>query len=302
MKKEVSAMAQLTVSMLVFGSIGLLVRYIPMPSSMVAFVRALIGVIFLLTVLAIKGTKLSLPAIKSNLVCLTLSGVAIGFNWISLFESYRYTSVAVSTLCYYMAPIIVTLLSPLVLKEKITTKRFLCVLAALIGMAMISGIFKTGSVQRGEMRGIALGFGAAVLYATVILLNKHLHGISAMDRTICQLLFAAVILLPYNLLTCDLTSLRAAPTGWILLAVVGVIHTGLAYYLYFGSMEHLSAQSIALASFIDPVVAVLISITILAEPFDVFTLVGAAAILGSAVISELPVVKRYSADHDRVGE
>ena len=284
-------MVKLISSMLIFGSIGLLVRYIPMPSSIVAFVRAFIGVIFLLIVLVVKGTKLYLPAIKSNFVYLTLSGIAIGFNWILLFESYRYTSVAVSTLCYYMAPIIVTLLSPLILKEKITAKRFLCVLAALGGMALISGIFTAGSLQSGEVKGIALGFGAAVLYATVILLNKQLRNISAMDRTVCQLLVSAIVLLPYNLLTCDTALLRVTPSGWILLAVAGVVHTGLAYYLYFGSMEHLNAQSIALASFIDPVVAVLISITILAEPFDVYTLFGAAAILGAALISELPVMR-----------
>ena len=282
-------MAKLVSSMLIFGSIGLLVRHIPMPSSIIAFVRAFVGVIFLLFVLIAKGTKLSLSAIKSNFVYLTLSGIAIGFNWILLFESYRYTSVAVSTLCYYMAPIIVALLSPLVLKEKITARRFFCVLAALVGMAMISGIFKTGSLQSGEIKGVALGFGAAALYATVILLNKQLCGISAMDRTVCQLLVSAIVLLPYNLFKCDTVSLKVTPSGWILLAVAGVVHTGLAYYLYFGSMEHLSAQSIALASFIDPVVAVLISITILAEPFDVYTVVGAVAILGAAVISELPV-------------
>jgi len=302
MKKQIGAMAKLISSMLIFGSIGLLVRYIPVPSSVVAFVRAFVGVIFLLIVLMVKGTKLSLPAIKNNLVYLSLSGIAIGFNWILLFESYRYTSVAVSTLCYYMAPIIVTLLSPLILKEKITAKRLLCVLAALGGMALISGIFKSGSLQSGETRGIVLGLSAAVLYATVILLNKQLRCIGAMDRTVCQLLVAAVILLPYNLLSCDIASVRVTPSGWILLAVAGVIHTGLAYYLYFGSMEHLSGQSIALASFIDPVVAVLISITILAEPFDVYTVVGAAAILGAAVISELPMKKRYPVDHNRVEE
>lgn len=297
MRKDVSAMVKLISSMLIFGSIGLLVRYIPMPSSMIAFVRAFVGVVFLMIVLIGKRSKLSLSAIRNNIAYLLLSGIAIGFNWILLFESYRYTSVAVSTLCYYMAPIIVTLLSPLVLKEKVTAKRLLCVLVALGGMVLISGIFKIGGLQSGEMKGVVLGLCAAVLYATVILLNKQLRGISAMERTVCQLLVSAIALLPYNLLTCDISSFRTTPSVWLLLAAAGVIHTGLAYYLYFGSMEYLSGQSIALASFIDPVVAVLISITILAEPFDVYTVVGAGAILGAAVISELPAKRGKTNDN-----
>ncbi len=288
MAKRVISLFKLISSMLIFGSIGLLVRYIPLPSSVIAFVRAFIGVIFLILFLLLKRDMLSFSAIKHNLLFLFLSGTAIGFNWILLFESYRYTSVAVSTLCYYMAPIIVTLLSPLVLKENITTKRFLCVLTALVGMSLISGILKTNPLQNGEGVGIILGFGAALLYATVILLNKKLRNIGTMDRTICQLLVATVILLPYNLLTNDISSLRATPFVLILLLIAGVIHTGLAYYLYFGSMEYLSGQSIALASFIDPVIAVLVSVAILREPFDMYTIIGAVAILGAALISELP--------------
>lgn len=289
MHKQRVAFIKLVSSMLIFGSIGLLVHYIPLPSSIVALIRASVGVIFLLFVLLIKRVRLSFDAIKQNFVYLLLSGIAIGFNWILLFESYRYTSVAVSTLCYYMAPLIVTLLSPLVLKEKLSVKCILCVMAALAGLALISGVFSNDIIHSGEMTGIALGFGAAILYAAVILLNKKMRCIGAMDRTVCQLLISSVVLLPYNLLTCDVSSLVVTSSVWFLLAVAGIIHTGLAYYLYFGSMEHLSGQSIALASYIDPVIAVIISITILREPFDIYTIIGAVAILGAALISEFPV-------------
>ncbi len=289
MHRQRVAFIKLVSSMLIFGSIGLLVRYIPLPSSIVALIRASVGVIFLLFVLVVKGTRPSINAIKQNFAYLLVSGIAIGFNWILLFESYRYTSVAVSTLCYYMAPMIVTLLSPMILKEKLSVKCFLCVITALAGLSLISGIFNKNNLHNGEMMGIALGFGAAILYATVILLNKKMRCIGAMDRTVCQLLISSVVLLPYNLFTCDVSSLVVTPSIWFLLAVAGIIHTGLAYYLYFGSMEHLSGQSIALGSYIDPVVAVIISITILREPFDMYTIIGAVAILGAALISELPV-------------
>lgn len=288
MKTRTKALAMLVTSMLIFGSIGLFVRYISLPSSVIAFVRALIGLAFLLCVIVIKKTQLSWAAIQKNLLILIFSGAAIGFNWILLFESYRYTSVAVSTLCYYMAPVIITFLAPFILKEKVSVTRILCTLIALIGVALISGILNGTPMASGEIKGILFGLGAATLYASAILLNKHLRCIEAMDRTICQMAVAAIVLIPYNFVTCELGAIALKPITLFLLLIIGIIHTGLAYYLYFGSMEDLSGQTIAITSYVDPVVAVIISALLLREPFDIFTVLGAIAILGAAVISELP--------------
>lgn len=288
MRQRVQAMIMLIMSMLIFGSIGLFVRNIALPSSVIAFTRAFIGVLFLLIVLVIAKRGLSINKIKQNAVLLLLSGAAIGFNWILLFESYRYTSLAVSTLCYYMAPVIVTILSPFVLKEKLTVKRFLCVFVAVVGMSVISGVFKADLLGVGEGKGIAFGLGAAILYATVIILNKHLKQIEAIDRTICQLFAAALVILPYCLIATDWSIVEFTPKTIVLLAVVGIVHTGFAYYLYFGSMQPLRGQSIAVASYIDPVVAVLASVFLLREPCDVYTIIGAIAILGAMLLSELP--------------
>lgn len=294
MSKRSLAYIKLILSMLIFGSIGLFVRYIQLPSGIISLVRAIIGVGFLLIVILIKHSRLSIASIKKNLLYLLLSGTAIGFNWILLFESYRYTTVAVSTLCYYMAPIIVTLLAPFVLKERLSGKRAVCAGIALVGMILISGIFTNSAPSVSTTKGIFLGLGAAVLYATVILLNKQLRNISAIDRTVVQLLISAVVLLPYNLLTTNIASLDVSSNSLLLLAVVGIVHTGLAYYLYFGSMENLSSQSIAVASYIDPVVAVIASVALLREPFDVYSMLGAVAILGAAAVSELPQKRKVS--------
>ena len=287
MSKRAAALAKLIASMLIFGSIGLLVRYIPLGSSLIAFMRAIIGVIFLLIILLLKQQKISLIAVKQNLLFLVLSGAAIGFNWILLFESYRYTSVAVSTVCYYMAPIIVISLSPFVLKERITIRRLFCIIVAILGIALISGVFDISNLQGKEITGILFGLGAAGLYATAILFNKQMRSIDAMDRTVCQLFVASVILLVYNLLSSGFSFESITPVSMMLLAVAGIVHTGLAYYLYFGSMEYLSGQSIAIASYIDPVVAVMISAVILQESLTTETIIGAIAILGAAFVSEI---------------
>ena len=282
---------KLITSMLIFGSIGIFVHYIPLPSGLIALVRAILGVAFLLSVILLRRKTISFSAIRKNLALLCISGAAIGFNWILLFESYRFTSVAISTLCYYMAPLIVIALSPVVLKESLSIKKCVCLLTAIGGMVLISGIGSSELTGIGEAKGVLLGLGAAILYASVMLMNKHITGISAFDKTVMQLTVAALVLIPYNIMTVDWSTIRLTMSAVGHLAVVGIVHTGFAYYLYFGSMDHMSGQSIAIFSYIDPVFAVLASILLLQEPFSWINALGAALIIGSALIAELPARK-----------
>ena len=215
--------------MCIFGTISLFVRNIALPSSVVALVRGVLGTIFLLAVLALRHQRLDLAAIRNNFWILAVSGGVMGFNWALLFEAYRYTTVATATLCYYMAPVFMILAAPVVLREKLSLRRGLCALAAFCGMVLISGVVGGGIPQGGELRGILLGLGAAVLYATVILLNKKLRDIGAYDKTIVQLAAAAVVLLPYCLATEHVTFANLSALGLVCLLVLGFFHTGFAY-------------------------------------------------------------------------
>ena len=287
MKSAVSSKLQLTASMLIFSSIGIFVKYIPMPSSVIAFARGLIGMIFLLLVVLVTKNKLSFANIRNNLIVLVLSGAAIGFNWIFLFEAYNYTTVATATLTYYLAPFFVMLASPFVLKEKLTVKQFICLIGALLGMVFVSGVIKNGIPEVNEIKGILFGLGAAVLYATVIILNKKLKEISAYEKTIMQLGTAAVVVLPYTFLTEDISAIRFTTLSVILLLVAGIVHTGIAYAFYFNSMKDLKAQTVAIFSYIDPAVAILLSAFVLKEEMDIYGIIGAVLILGSAFVSEI---------------
>lgn len=181
------AKASLIFSMLVFGTIGIFVRYIPLPSSVIALTRGVIGTVFLIVVTLKRGPGISWKAIRRNLLNLCLSGAFIGINWILLFESYHFTTVATATLCYYMAPVFVTISAPFLFKERLTKKKMLCIAGALVGMIFVSGIWNTGISGTGELRGVLYGIGAAVFYASVILLNKKVRDISAYDKTMMQL-------------------------------------------------------------------------------------------------------------------
>ena len=286
----VPARAKLILAMTIFGTIGIFVRYIPLPSSVIACVRGFIGVAFLLLVTFLRKSKISWKDIKKNLVLLVISGAFIGINWILLFESYRYTTVATATLCYYMAPIFVTIASPFILKEKLTFKKGLCVLTALIGMVFVSGIVGTSSLQI-NVPGILCGVGAVLFYACVILLNKHIKDISSYDMTMTQLLMAAVVILPYALITTDVAAISLDIKALICLLIVGIIHTGFAYMIYFSSISSLNAQTVAIFSYIDPVIAIILSALLLKEEMGIFGAIGAVLILGSTLFSEINLKK-----------
>ena len=280
------ARGELILAVLLFGTIGLFRRGIALPSSVVALGRGFIGTLFLLLYALLRGRRLDGAAIRRKLPWLILSGGLIGFNWILLFESYRYTTVATATLCYYMAPVIVILASPWLLKERLTLRRGLCAGAAVLGMIPVSGVLTEG--RSGNLRGVLFGLGAAALYASVVLVNQRLREMDALEKTVVQLGAAALILLPYVLATEEVAALHWDGRSLLLLAILGIIHTGWAYALYFGSMGALPAQTVALCSYMDPVTAVLLSALVLREPLGAAGAVGAALVLGAALVSELP--------------
>lgn len=272
-------------SMLIFGTLGVVRRYVPLSSAMLALCRGALGSVFLLLFVLVRGGKLKLPERKATL-WLVLTGAIMGLNWMLLFEAYSYTTVAAATMCYYMQPTIVILLSPLVLRERLSVRKLACAAAAIVGMLFVSGVLSGGIGQVRDIRGIAFGLGAAALYAAVIILNKKVVVEDIYAKTVVQLAGAALVMIPYVLLTEGVPelTLTAADIGMVLL--VGIVHTGITYALYFGSMQRLKAQTVAVMSYIDPVFALLLSAAVLHERLTPLGIVGAVLIIGSAVISE----------------
>ena len=277
-------------SMLIFGTVGVLRRYIPLPSALLACTRGILGGLFLLAFVRLRkkaaGAKLP-PGVMPRLV---ITGAMIGINWILLFEAYNHTTVAVATLCYYMQPTIVVLLSPLIFRERLTFRRALCAAVSIVGMVLVSGVIGGGQV--GSLKGILLGLGAACFYASVIIMNKKLPETDAHQRTTVMLLSAGIVMLPYLLATGGFRAEGLNTTSVLLLLVLGIFHTGIAYALYFGSMDGLRVQTIAVFGYIDPVAALLFSALLLREPLSPLSVVGAVMIIGSAIISEIEPTKR----------
>ena len=277
-------MPQYLLAMTIFGTIGLFVKFIELPSTVIALSRGALGTLFLLLVLKLLKRRINTASVKSNFKHLVIAGVALGLNWIFLFEAYRLTSVATATLAYYMAPIILILLSPILLHERIPLGKWICVICALFGMSLISGIWE-GS-ENVALDGITMGLIAACFYASVVINNKFLKGMNPYDSAIVQLGIAALVLLPYVAFTVDFTSLTLDTQTIGLTLIVGIVHTGVAYWLYFSALPKLEAARIAIFSYVDPAIAILLSVFVLMEPMTINAMIGAVLILGAAITSE----------------
>ena len=310
MNKNKSAKLMLSISMIIFGTIGAFTRAIDVSSGELALYRAVMAVILLVGFFAVTGQKIRFKEIKKELWLLLASGVAMGINWILLFEAYKYTTISVATLSYYFAPVLVMIICPLLFKEHMGLKQILCFVMSTVGLVLI--ILCTGdsgvSTEAGEMIsemadplasslalpsgrehliGVLFGLGAAVFYATVILLNKCIRQVAGIQRTFLQFIAAILILVPYVACTGGVRLGGLNGKGWICLIIVGVVHTGITYCMYFTSLKELKGQEISILSYLDPLVAVLVSVVVLGEQMSWLQVLGGVLILGCTLWNEL---------------
>lgn len=276
----------LIISMTVFGTLGLFVRNIALPSGELTLYRAILAALLIAAFLFATKQKIPFHEIKKEIPLLLLSGIAMGFNWILLFEVYKYTTVSIATLSYYFAPVIVTVACPVLFKEKMSGKQWICFLMSTLGIILITGL---GDLSAGHNHfiGILFGLGAACFYAAVILLNKFIKKVEGIHRTFLQFIAAILVLIPYVGFTSGITLSNLNGSGWVCLLIVGFVHTGVTYCLYFSSLKELPGQKAAILSYIDPLVAVLVSVLILGEEMTAMQVIGGALILGFTLWNEI---------------
>ena len=285
MKQLKSPRLMLVASMTIFGTLGPFIRNISVSSGELALYRAILAALLIAIFLIVTKQKIPFANIKKEVPLLLASGVAMGINWILLFEAYKYTTVSAATLSYYFAPVIVTIICPILFHEKLTKKQIICFIMSTLGLVMITGISDIGGGN--DFIGILFGLGAAVFYATVILLNKFIKNVEGIHRTFLQFISAIIILIPYVLSTSGITLGNLNSIGWVNLLIVGLIHTGVTYCMYFSSLKELPGQKAAILSYIDPLVAVIISVTILGETMTPWQIIGGILILGFTLWNEI---------------
>ncbi|MBS4212365.1 MULTISPECIES: DMT family transporter [Neobacillus] len=277
---------QFILSMIIFGTIGLVVRNIDLSSSERALLSSFIGCLFLLLIFFVIKKKLSWNLVKSNALFLILSGISLGGNWIFLYQSYDHTTIANATLGYYFAPVFVMLLSPFVLREQLSIKKNVCIGVAIIGMLMIVGEGLRAS-SSDDLLGLSFGLIAAAFYAALLLLNKFIKDMGKLELTIIQLGTTTLLLMPYVFWTSGFGIFEVSSSSIPFILILGIINTGIGFWLFFSGMEGLKGQSIAMLSYVDPFVAILISAIILQEQMTIIQVLGGVLLLGSTFVSEI---------------
>lgn len=285
MKKGLNAKAMLSISMAIFGTLGLFTRNISVSSGELALYRAILASALIIVYLAVSKQKIDFKMIKGEILLLLASGIAMGINWILLFQAYRYTTISAATLSYYFAPVIVTVVCPFLFHEKLTGKQIVCFCMSTVGLILIIGV---GNIGQGgnDLLGILFGLGAAAFYATVILLNKFIKNVTGIHRTLLQFFAAIMILVPYVACTGGMHLGELNGVGWGCLLTVGLIHTGITYCMYFSALKELAGQEAAILSYIDPLMAVLVSVALLGENMTFQQLLGGILILGFTLWNE----------------
>ena len=285
-------------AVVLYGTIGMFLRYVRLPSEIAAMCRGIFGSLFILAYLKLGGRKPDRPAIRANLKWLIAGGVSLGLNWIFLFAAYIGTTVAIASLCNYLAPLIVILIAPAVLGERSDWRKLLCVAAAFCGIVLVSGVWN-GSV--GNVSGLVMGLLAALCFVVIVICNRRLRDISAYDKSFVQLGISALTILPYAVIknwgTLPQPDLRSV----LIVLMLGILHTGAAYCLYFSGMGSLPVQTVAILGYLEPVVSVLCSAFFLREPMGAAGWIGAAMIIGAAVVSETLRPAKEKSPTDRPG-
>ncbi len=281
-----NAKLMMIIAMSLFGTLGVSTYFIDLPASVIVVGRGLIGASFLLILIRFSGSKLSKDDIYGNMFTLICSGVCLGLNWLFLFEAYKSIEISVATVLNYLTPAMVILISPIVFKTRLTFIKLGCALFALLGLVLVTGIIENGTEDINTY-GIVCGLLAAVFYTGLVVFNKKLKSIGSYDRTFVQLLIAGIVIAVYCLFTVDFGSLHPDTMSIVLLVVIAVFQTAIAFTLYFGSLAHLDAPTAVMYGYIEPVISIALSVIILHEDLGIIGWIGAALILGSTFLSEI---------------
>jgi drug/metabolite transporter (DMT)-like permease len=270
-------------SMLMFGMNGIVASFILLSSYEIVFTRTLIGSLFLIAIFFLTRQKTHLFQNKRHLLCLALSGMAMGISWMFLYEAYQQIGVGIATLAYYCGPVFMMILSPALFHEKLTSAKLVGFFAVLLGMFCVN----TQALNEGKTAwGLFCGIMSAVTYALMVIFNKKAKSITGLENSMLQLLTAFLTVAVFVGIKQGLV-IHIPQGSWIPILVLGILNTGIGCYFYFSSIQDLPVQTVAICSYLEPLSAVIFSVLLLKESMSIIQVIGAVLILGGAAFGEL---------------
>lgn len=271
---------QMSLAMLISGSIGAFVLLSGLPVTEVVFWRCLIGAVALFLFIRISKQPFS-PLTKVTLGLAILGGIALVVNWMLLFAAYARISIGLSTVVYNTQPFMLVMMGML-LGERVSLAKWGWLLLAFGGVVVLLSGELTGKHEAGWLSGIALALGAAFFYALTAIITRKLRSIAPQHIAFIQVLTGVVMLLP----------LAHMPTfsghfPWGILLTLGIVHTGIMYQLLYGAIQKLPTPVTGSLSFIYPVVAIVVDNLVFGHSLTASQLAGGALILVAAAGNNL---------------
>lgn len=273
-------------SLILFGSNGVMAAHILLPSCDIVVLRTFIGALFLGVAFIARRPVPNFNGARSAVLVMA-SGVSMGLSWLFLYEAYQTVGVAVSSLAYYCAPIMVLALSPAIFKERLTRRVLLSFAVVLAGALALNW----GSIDSVESPwGLFCGWMSAVCHAAMVVFSKMSDKVEGLTSSLVQLIASFAVSAAFLVVTGGLPfAIPADSLVWIM--VLGVVNTGLGCYLYFSSFEGLSAQTVAIFGYLEPLSAVVCALVFLGEPMSFWEAIGGLFIIGGAILGTAPKKK-----------
>lgn len=270
--------------MVLWGSIGLFTRYIALSPIQLAFSRAVLAALMLLLINGRRHWS-EILSNKGSVLSYGLSGALIGVAWVALFYGYTHTSIASAVIIYNMCPVYVMLAAPFVLKEKRSRVQTAVVVLSLIGLVLIVGV---PSLSSDDSMGKIMSGISGLLYAMIVLINRKIKvKLNSNTATAIQMVSASLVLLPFVVGSGFIESLSALNKEALIMTVIlGIVHTGITYSLYFSTYHQMKSIDIVIYSYLEPLFGLLFSVVFLQESLSVIQILGGVLILGSTFIGE----------------
>lgn len=267
---------QMIAAMLISGTIGALVVFSQQPIANVVFWRCVFATITLFILGILSGNWRSHLNRKVVLIA-ALGGVALVVNWLLLFAAYSRTSIGLATVLYNTQPLMLVGMGVFILKEKVSRSRWLWLAASFVGMllGLSSGLSHDGN--SGWLLGIVMALGAAFFYALTALITRQLKGVPPQQIALVQVAVGTLLLLPLVDFQQQMTL-----THWGIVAMLGIVHTGIMYQLLYGAIQKLPTSITASLSFIYPIVAVIVDSFVFNHSLSPIQFIGGAMILLAA--------------------
>ncbi len=269
-------------ALLLFGSNGIIASNISLTSYEIVFMRTGIGSVLLVCLFAFTQRKIEFIKNKKDMLCITLSGIAMGISWICLYEAYSQIGVSISSLLYYCGPVIVMILSPFLFKEKLTVSKILGFIIVLIGVFLVNGNIAGENIK---IYGIICGSISAVMYSIMVIFNKCSKKIIGLENSMIQLIVSFLTVAVFTGIKSGY-AINVRGGDWIWILILGLLNTGIGCYFYFSSIGNLPVQTVAICGYLEPLSAVIFSVLILKEVMFPIQIIGAVFIIGGAIIGE----------------